>query len=97
MAFTFEELSSFASRGAAVTPGDLLASGTCQRGCLTEIWGRAGERVPPPQVPGDVVTRATKGSGRHAVPWALARASVMAFAPPCEVCPPSTGISAPLR
>jgi hypothetical protein len=129
MAFTFEELISFASRGAAVAPGDLLASGTCQRGCLTEIWGRAGERVPPPLVPGDGVTleveglgtvrnrvvdpapsspipparkgqpaaRATKGSDRHAVPWALARASVMAFAPPCEVCPPSTGISAPLR
>jgi hypothetical protein len=35
---------------------DLLASGTHQRGCLTEIWGRAGERVPPPLVPGDVVT-----------------------------------------
>ena len=91
-----------------------------------ESWGRAGERVPPPLVPANVVTleveglgtvrnrvvdpadpagparaspaaRATKGSGRHAVPWALARASVIAFAPPCEVCPPSTGISAPLR
>jgi 2-keto-4-pentenoate hydratase/2-oxohepta-3-ene-1,7-dioic acid hydratase in catechol pathway len=55
-AFTFEELISFASRGSVVAPGDVLASGTCQRGCLTEIWGRAGERVPPPLVPGDVVT-----------------------------------------
>jgi 2-keto-4-pentenoate hydratase/2-oxohepta-3-ene-1,7-dioic acid hydratase in catechol pathway len=62
-AFTFEELISFASRGSAVAPGDLLASGTCHRGCLTEIWGRAGERVPPPLVPGDVVTRDVEGIG----------------------------------
>ena len=45
-AFTFEELISYASRGSAVAPGDVLASGTCQRGCLTEIWGRTGERIP---------------------------------------------------
>jgi 2-keto-4-pentenoate hydratase/2-oxohepta-3-ene-1,7-dioic acid hydratase in catechol pathway len=62
-AFTFEELVSFASRGAAVAPGDLLASGTCHRGCLTEVWGRAGERVPPPLVPGDVVTLEVEGIG----------------------------------
>ncbi len=64
MAFTFEELISFASRGAVVGPGDLLASGTCQRGCLTEIWGREGRRVPPPLVPGDVVTLDVEGIGR---------------------------------
>jgi 2-keto-4-pentenoate hydratase/2-oxohepta-3-ene-1,7-dioic acid hydratase in catechol pathway len=63
MAFTFEELISYASRGSVVAPGDLLASGTCQRGCLTEIWGRAGERVPPPLVPGDVVTLEVEGLG----------------------------------
>jgi 2-keto-4-pentenoate hydratase/2-oxohepta-3-ene-1,7-dioic acid hydratase in catechol pathway len=62
-AFTFEELISFASRGSVVAPGDVLASGTCQRGCLTEIWGRAGERVPPPLVPGDVVTLEVEGLG----------------------------------
>jgi 2-keto-4-pentenoate hydratase/2-oxohepta-3-ene-1,7-dioic acid hydratase in catechol pathway len=62
-AFTFEELISFASRGSVLAPGDLLASGTCQRGCLTEIWGRAGERVPPPLVPGDVVTLEVEGLG----------------------------------
>jgi 2-keto-4-pentenoate hydratase/2-oxohepta-3-ene-1,7-dioic acid hydratase in catechol pathway len=62
-AFTFEELISFASRGSAVAPGDLLASGTCHRGCLTEIWGRAGERVPPPLVPGDVITLDVEGIG----------------------------------
>ena len=63
-AFTFEELISFASRGAAVSPGDLLASGTCQRGCLAEVWGRAGQQVPPPLVPGDVVTLEVEGIGR---------------------------------
>ena len=63
-AFTFEELISFASRGSAVAPGDLLASGTCHRGCLTEIWGRAGQRVPPPLVPGDVVTLEVEALGR---------------------------------
>jgi 2-keto-4-pentenoate hydratase/2-oxohepta-3-ene-1,7-dioic acid hydratase in catechol pathway len=62
-AFTFEELISFASRGAAVAPGDLVASGTCHRGCLAEIWGRAGERVPPPLAPGDVVTLEVEGIG----------------------------------
>ncbi len=63
MAFTFPELISFASRGSVVAPGDVLASGTCQRGCLTEIWGRAGERVPPPLVPGDVVTLEVEAIG----------------------------------
>jgi 2-keto-4-pentenoate hydratase/2-oxohepta-3-ene-1,7-dioic acid hydratase in catechol pathway len=63
MAFTFGELISYASRGAMVGPGDLVASGTCQRGCLTEIWGRAGKRVPPPLVPGDVVTLEVEALG----------------------------------
>lgn len=63
-AFTFEELISFASRGANVAPGDLLASGTCHRGCLAEVWGRAGEQVPKPLVPGDVVTLEAEGIGR---------------------------------
>jgi 2-keto-4-pentenoate hydratase/2-oxohepta-3-ene-1,7-dioic acid hydratase in catechol pathway len=63
-AFTFEELISFASRGAAVAPGDLLASGTCHRGCLAEIWGRTGQHVPSPLAPGDVVTLEVKGIGR---------------------------------
>jgi 2-keto-4-pentenoate hydratase/2-oxohepta-3-ene-1,7-dioic acid hydratase in catechol pathway len=63
MAWTFEELISFASRGSAVAPGDLLGSGTCHRGCLTEIWGRAGQRIPPPLEPGDVVTLDVEGLG----------------------------------
>ena len=76
-AFTFEELISFASRGSVVAPGDLLASGTCHRGCLTEIWGRAGTRVPPPLVPGDVVTLEVEGLG-------LVRNKIVEPAP----CPP---------
>jgi 2-keto-4-pentenoate hydratase/2-oxohepta-3-ene-1,7-dioic acid hydratase in catechol pathway len=63
MAWTFEELISFASRGSVVGPGDVLGSGTCQRGCLTEIWGRAGQRTPPPLEPGDVVTLEVEGLG----------------------------------
>jgi 2-keto-4-pentenoate hydratase/2-oxohepta-3-ene-1,7-dioic acid hydratase in catechol pathway len=63
MAFTFEELISYASRGADVAPGDVLGSGTCHRGCLTEVWGRAGERKPPPLEPGDVVTLTVEGLG----------------------------------
>jgi 2-keto-4-pentenoate hydratase/2-oxohepta-3-ene-1,7-dioic acid hydratase in catechol pathway len=77
MAFTFEELISFASRGSVVAPGDLLASGTCHRGCLTEIWGRSGQRVPPALVPGDVVTLEVEGLG-------LVRNKVVDPAP----CPP---------
>ena len=63
MAWTFEELISFASRGSVVAPGDLLGSGTCHRGCLTEIWGRTGERVPLPLEPGDIVTLWVEGLG----------------------------------
>lgn len=63
MAWTFEELISFASRGSAVAPGDVLGSGTCHRGCLTEIWGRVGERTPPPLEPGDVVTLTIEALG----------------------------------
>jgi hypothetical protein len=51
MAWTFEELLSFASRGSFVGPTDPLASGTHQRGCLTEIWDRAGELSPAPRPP----------------------------------------------
>jgi len=40
--------------------------------------------------------RADPGPWGYSVPWASARASVIALAPPCAVCPPSTGISAPL-
>ena len=55
MGWPFPELVAYASRDARVVPGDVLGSGTCGRGCLAELWGRAGELVPAPLVPGDEV------------------------------------------
>jgi 2-keto-4-pentenoate hydratase/2-oxohepta-3-ene-1,7-dioic acid hydratase in catechol pathway len=64
MAWTFEELAAHASRGTVVRPGDLLGSGTCGNGgCLAELWGRNGERTPPPLQPGDTVTMTAAGIG----------------------------------
>jgi 2-keto-4-pentenoate hydratase/2-oxohepta-3-ene-1,7-dioic acid hydratase in catechol pathway len=57
MSWTFEEMIAYASRGTVVRPGDVLGSGTCGNGgCLAELWGRRGERTPPPLTPGDTVT-----------------------------------------
>ncbi|GGS13095.1 hydroxylase [Streptomyces humidus] len=57
MSWTFEEMVAYASRGTVVRPGDVLGSGTCGNGgCLAELWGIRGERVPPPLKPGDTVT-----------------------------------------
>jgi 2-keto-4-pentenoate hydratase/2-oxohepta-3-ene-1,7-dioic acid hydratase in catechol pathway len=56
MAWSFEELVSYASRGTWVRPGDVLGSGTCGSGCLLELWGRRGREEPPPLAPGDVVS-----------------------------------------
>jgi 2-keto-4-pentenoate hydratase/2-oxohepta-3-ene-1,7-dioic acid hydratase in catechol pathway len=56
MGWSFEELVSYASRGAWVRTGDLIASGTCAGGSLAERWGRTGRQDPPPLQPGDVVT-----------------------------------------
>ena len=61
MAWSFEELVSYASRGAWIRPGDVLGSGTCGSGCLFELWGR-GEQWAP-LAPGDVVTLAVEGIG----------------------------------
>ena len=63
MAWSFEELVAYASRGAWVMPGDALGSGTCGSGCLSELWGRSGRREPPPLKPGDVVTMTVQGIG----------------------------------
>ncbi|MEJ1197214.1 hydroxylase, partial [Streptomyces sp. CCNWLW230] len=32
-------------------------------GCLAELWGRGGERTPPPLKPGDTVTLTVEGVG----------------------------------
>jgi 2-keto-4-pentenoate hydratase/2-oxohepta-3-ene-1,7-dioic acid hydratase in catechol pathway len=61
MAWSFEELVAYASRGAWIRPGDVLGSGTCGNGCLFELWGRGQEWAP--LAPGDVVTLAVEGIG----------------------------------
>jgi 2-keto-4-pentenoate hydratase/2-oxohepta-3-ene-1,7-dioic acid hydratase in catechol pathway len=63
MAWSFEELVAYASRGTWVREGDVLGSGTCGGGCLGELWGRSGRREPPPLAIGDVVTMNVEGIG----------------------------------
>ncbi|MDQ1019421.1 fumarylacetoacetate hydrolase family protein [Streptomyces afghaniensis] len=64
MAWTFEEMAAYASRGAWIRPGDVLGSGTCGNGgCLAELWGRGGVLEPPPLVHGDTVTMTVEGIG----------------------------------
>ena len=70
MSWTFEEMIAYASRGAAIRPGDVLGSGTCGNGgCLAELWGIRGERTPPSLKPGDTValTADILGSVRNTV------------------------------
>jgi 2-keto-4-pentenoate hydratase/2-oxohepta-3-ene-1,7-dioic acid hydratase in catechol pathway len=63
MAWSFEDLVAYASRGTRVRTGDVLGSGTCGGGCLAELWGRNGRREPPPLAIGDVVTMRVEGIG----------------------------------
>ena len=64
MAWSFEELIVFSSRGAWVRPGDVIGSGTCGFGCLLELWGRNGAIGNPPALtPGDEVTLYVEGIG----------------------------------
>ena len=63
MAWSFEELVSYASRGTWVQPGDVLGSGTCGGGCLFEHWGRNGRDVHPPLAAGDIVSLIVEGIG----------------------------------
>lgn len=63
MAWSFEELVSYASRGTWVQPGDIIASGTCGYGCLAEFWGRHGRDGYPPLRPGDTVALNVEGIG----------------------------------
>ncbi|MEO7123969.1 MAG: fumarylacetoacetate hydrolase family protein [Lacisediminihabitans sp.] len=63
MGWSFPDLIVYASRSSRVLPGDVLASGTTGHGCLAEIWGRAGERVPRPLKVGDVVRMDVDGIG----------------------------------
>jgi len=63
MAWSFEELLTYAARAAWVKAGDILGSGTCGGGALAELWGRAGGLEPPPLRPGDVVTMTIEAIG----------------------------------
>lgn len=64
MGWPFGELVAYASRNSRVVPGDVLGSGTVGNGgCLGELWGRAGELVPPPLLEGDEVRMVVEGIG----------------------------------
>jgi 2-keto-4-pentenoate hydratase/2-oxohepta-3-ene-1,7-dioic acid hydratase in catechol pathway len=63
MAWSFEELIVYASRGTWIRPGDVIGSGTCGSGCLAELWGRNGQITPPPLAPGDEITLTVEGIG----------------------------------
>lgn len=63
MAWSFEELVSYASRGTSIRPGDVLGSGTCGSGCLLELRGRHGRDAYPALAPGDTVTLSVQGIG----------------------------------
>ena len=64
MAWSFAEMVAYASHGTWVRPGDVLGSGTCQNGCLLELWGRNGSfSDPPPLQPGDEVSLSVEGIG----------------------------------
>ena len=63
MAWSFEELVSYASRGTWIRPGDVLGSGTCGAGCLLELRGRHGRDAYPALAPGDTVTLSVQGIG----------------------------------
>lgn len=68
MAWSFEEMVAFASRGTELRTGDVLGSGTCGSGCLLEHWARTGAEDPPPLGPGDVVTLVVDGIGAMSNP-----------------------------
>lgn len=81
MAWSFEEMVAYASRGTRILPGDVLGSGTCGAGCLAELWGRGGSFDPPPLKAGDTVTLTVTGLGTvtneivpGAAPTAISRA-----------------------
>ena len=63
MAWSFEEMIAFASRGTELKPGDVLASGTCGGGCLLEYWAHLDTEQVPPLKPGDEVTLVAEGIG----------------------------------
>jgi 2-keto-4-pentenoate hydratase/2-oxohepta-3-ene-1,7-dioic acid hydratase in catechol pathway len=53
--WSFEEMISYASRGAWIRPGDVIGSGTCGTGCILELSSVRGAEEYPWLQPGDVV------------------------------------------
>jgi 2-keto-4-pentenoate hydratase/2-oxohepta-3-ene-1,7-dioic acid hydratase in catechol pathway len=53
--WSFEEMLSFAARGTVVNPGDVIGSGTCGTGCISELSITYGEDKFPWLKPGDRV------------------------------------------
>jgi 2-keto-4-pentenoate hydratase/2-oxohepta-3-ene-1,7-dioic acid hydratase in catechol pathway len=61
--WSFEEMLSFASRGTTVMAGDVLGSGTCGTGCISELSQTHGEDKFPWLKPGDRVELTVEGIG----------------------------------
>ena len=76
MAWSFEEIVAYASRGTELRTGDVLAAGTCGAGCLLEHWAHLGDEEPPPLQPGDVVTLVVEGIGSVSNPVVAGAAPV---------------------
>lgn len=64
--WSFEEMLSFASRGATLRPGDILGSGTCGTGCIVELSQTHGAERFPWLRPGNRVEVAVEHLGRIA-------------------------------
>ncbi|WP_032404191.1 fumarylacetoacetate hydrolase family protein [Rhodococcoides fascians] len=83
MAWTFDAMVAYASRDTWIHPGDVLGSGTVGNGgCLAELWGRSGERTPPPLQPGDVVTLTVDSIG--SVTNTIGRSTTAPIVPPAR-------------
>lgn len=85
MSWTFGELVAYASRNTRVLPGDLLGSGTCGRGCLSELWGRSGELTPAPLAAGDEVHMTVEGIGE--IRTVVAASPSVPYVPPARFRP----------
>ncbi|WP_334122863.1 fumarylacetoacetate hydrolase family protein [Glutamicibacter sp.] len=63
LSWSFEEMLAHASRDAMVGAGDVLSTGTCKSGALSEAWSRTGTRSPQPLQIGDTIAMTVTGLG----------------------------------
>lgn len=61
--YSFGEMVAYASRGTKVQPGDVIGSGTCGTGCITELIGTHGADNYSFLKPGDEVIASIEGLG----------------------------------